>query len=69
MIGNVLERGGSELESEDRNIIDFGICILTAILLYSQDTRNEFLQGKLEKLGCKEFLLRGLFYGGNPNVR
>ena len=45
----------NELEQEDRKLIDFGMCILVAIILYNENCREEFL--KTEK--NDQFMLNG----------
>lgn len=65
IVSKVIEKN-TELESEDRSIIEHGIGMFTSILLFSRECRENFISKK--EASC-EFVLRGLFSESNENTR
>ncbi|EAR94410.2 ubiquitin carboxy-terminal hydrolase (macronuclear) [Tetrahymena thermophila SB210] len=57
----------SELESEDRIIVEYSLLIVSAILTYDKTISDQFFDQ--DKSEFTQLLSSGLFYKGNQNIR
>jgi hypothetical protein len=54
-----------ELLSEERSIIELGLCLVVSATLYDKVTRKRFIENK----GLEEIIVRGVFCSRSVNIR